>query len=308
MSAVIGIDVGGTSIKAVRVAADGAVEEQVAVATPSAGGDVAEAVRLVAAKLKTAHVAAAGVVVPGALDHVGGVVRYSANLDWRDVPLRALLSDELGVPVVVDNDVIAAALAESWGSPRLRGNVDGDLLYVALGTGIGGAHVHEGAALRGARGMAGEIGHVPVHPDGEACSCGQRGCLEVYASAAGVARRYAAAGGVPGLTAADLSARLHADPIAAQVWQDAAEALGLALASAVLLLDPSRVVLGGGLAESADLLLVPVRAELTARLTWRPAPPLERAALGLNAGSLGAALLARQLISTTEPGKAGSLR
>lgn len=298
MATVIGIDVGGTSIKAARVAADGRIEERVTVATPSEGSEVAEAVRAVAAKLKTADVAGAGVVVPGRLDHVSGVVRYSANLRWRDVPLRTLLSDELGVPVVLDNDVTAAALAES-------GHLDGDLLYVALGTGIGGAHVHEGAPLRGACGLAGEIGHVPVYPDGEACTCGQRGCLEVYASAAGMARRYAAAGGAGTLTTAELSARLNADPAAARVWQDATVALGLALVSAVLLLDPARVVLGGGLAESGDALLVPVRAELAARLAWRPAPPLDRAALGLDAGTLGAALLAGLSISTTRPGKAG---
>ena len=258
MSTVIGIDVGGTSIKAARVAADGTVEERVAVSTPTRGPEVAEAVRALAAKLRTAGVAAAGVAVPGTFDHATGTVHYSANVGWRDVPLRSLLSDELGVPVVIDHDVTAAAVAESE-------QRDGDLLYVALGTGIGSAHIREGAALRGAHGMAGEIGHIPVYPDGEPCRCGQRGCLEVYASAAGVARRYAAAGGAAGSTAAEVFERLDRDRTASGVWQDAVRALGLALASAVLLLDPSRIVLGGGLAQSGDALLAPVRAELAAR-------------------------------------------
>jgi glucokinase len=123
-----------------------------------------------------------------------------------------------------------------------------------------------------------------------------------------VARRYLAAGGAAGSTAIDVSARLNTDPVAARVWADATHALGLALASAVLLLDPARVVLGGGLAESGAALLDPVRGELAARLTWRPVPPLERSGLGLDAGTLGAAMLARRMISTTQSGKAGSPR
>ncbi|MGH8962509.1 MAG: ROK family protein [Jatrophihabitantaceae bacterium] len=298
MATVIGIDVGGTSIKAARFAADGTLEEQLALATPRDGSDIADAVRTVAVKLTTADLAAAGVAVPGLVDPETGAVRYSANLGWRDVPLRALVSADLGVPVAVGHDVTAAALAESEQRDR-------DLFYVALGTGIGGALVQQGTAVRGSLGMVAEIGHIPVYPDGETCTCGQRGCLECYSSAAGLARRYAAASGTTGSTAADLTTRLAADPIAAQVWQDATRALGLALATVALLLDPALVVLGGGLADAGQDLLQPVRAELSARLAWRRAPPLELAALGPAAGVRGAALLARRLISTPRPGKAG---
>jgi glucokinase len=292
---VVGIDVGGTSIKAARFGTDDVIAERIVLATPGEQPAITTAVLEVAAKLATDDVQAVGVVVPGDVDARTGIVRYSANVNWQDVPLRALLRADLAVPVAVDNDVIAAALAEAERS-------DGDLLYVALGTGIGGALVLGGAVVRGASGLSAEIGHIPVYPDGEACLCGQRGCLEVYASAAGLARRYVAAGGSE-LTAAELVGRLDTDPIAAAVWREATTTLAIALATATLLLDPARIVFGGGLAEAGDLLLAPVRTELDPRLTWHPAPPLSASTLGLDAGIRGAASLARALIS--EPGKVG---
>lgn len=277
---VIGIDVGGTSIKAVRL--DGpVVQDRCAAPTPAL--DVADAVLAVAAKLMSASVTAVGVVVPGVVRD--GVVQYSANISWKDVPLRDVLRAAVGVPVTVGNDVNAAALAEAD---------TGDLLYLALGTGIGGAVIANRRLLLGERGLAGEIGHTPVWPDGEPCACGQRGCLEVYASAAGVMRRYALASGEPVESAAEVVARLGVDPAADAVWADAAGALGLALATATLTLDPPRIALGGGLVRAGEALLEPVRAELARRLAWRPAPPVVGAHHGADAGMHGAAVLALQ--------------
>lgn len=276
---VIGIDVGGTGIKAARLDGD-VVEDHVSVATPSV--DVADAVAAVATKLMHDGVTAVGVVVPGVVR--GGTVLYSTNVPWQDVPLRDLLHAALGVPVTVGNDVNGAALAEAD---------TGDLFYLALGTGIGGAVVANGKLLLGARGLAGEIGHAPIWPDGELCGCGQRGCLEVYASAAGVMRRYAHAAGETVESAAEVVARLGVDPAADAVWDGAVSALGLALATATLVLDPPRIVLGGGLVRAGDALLDPVRTELARRLTWRPAPPVVPAQHGADAGMRGAAVLAR---------------
>jgi glucokinase len=270
---VIGIDVGGTGIKAARLEGT-AIAQRRDVPTPAAG--VPEAIAAVAAELMTDAVTAVGVVVPGVV--ADGVVHYSANLAWRDVPLRHMLTDALGRPVAVGHDVTAAGLAEADG---------GDLLYVSVGTGIGGAVVAAGQLMLGARSLAGEIGHVPVWPDGEPCACGQRGCLETYASAAAVARRHGAVS-----SAADVVARLGQDARADEVWTTATTALGIALAGATLLLDPPRIVLGGGLAQAGDALLEPVRTELARRLAWRPAPPVAGAAHGADAGIRGAALLA----------------
>jgi glucokinase len=289
---VVAVDVGGTSIKAARVDMAGRVLAAREVPTPVADGPdaVVAALRSVAAELGGADVAALGVVVPGVVDVPGGVARYAANLGWQDVPLAATLGADVRVPVAVDHDVRAAGLAErTFGAAR---DAD-DCLVVVIGTGIAGVVVAGGRHVRGASDLAGEIGHVPVYPDGEPCACGQRGCTEVYASAAGIARRYVARTGAP-RSAREIVAALDADAAAAAVWTEAAEALGLALAACVLVLDPEVVVLGGGLAAAGEVLRAPVAAALADRLAWRPAPRVEISPLAGRAGLLGAALLARQ--------------
>lgn len=291
---VVGIDIGGTTIKAGRFAADGRLLDRAAVPTPADGAVIAGAVAAIAARLRDDGTAAVAAVLPGIVDRAGGVVRWSANLGWRDVSLRAQLESELGVPVVVEHDVTAAALAE-------HEQTGTDLLYVGLGTGIGSAYVVGGTVLRGATGLAGEIGHVMVRSDGEPCACGRAGCLEVYASGSGVARRYAAAaGGQPStdVTAVDVVARQGIEPLASQIWAEAVDALAVALADATLLLDPARIVLGGGLAGAGERLSVPVTAALAAQLPWRPAPPVSISTLGGDAGIRGAARLAMQLVTT----------
>jgi glucokinase len=289
MTSVIGIDVGGTGIKAGRYSADGALLGRAETPTPL-GDDITAAVRAIARELFDEDTVAVGVVLPGIIDRADGVVRWSVNLGWRDVPLRSLVNSDLGVPVALEHDATAAALAEQEATGT-------DLFYVGLGTGIGAAYIVDGQPLRGVSGLAGELGHAPVRTDGEPCTCGQVGCLEVYASAAGIARRYLAHGGWPGRTSADVAAAQRVepiDPIAAEVWRDAADALGTALATATLLLDPARIVLGGGLALAGDALVPPVQAALAERLTWRPAPLVTASLLGPDAGIRGAALLAQR--------------
>jgi glucokinase len=290
---VVGIDVGGTTIKAGRFAADGRLLDRATVPTPADGAEIAAAVAAIGARLRDDGTGAVAAVLPGIVDRAGGVVRWSANLGWRDVPLRSQLERELGVPVTVEHDVTAAALAE-------HEQTGTDLLYVALGTGIGSAYIVDGTVLRGATGLAGEIGHFMVRSDGEPCACGRTGCLEVYASGSGVARRYAAAGGGAAgeATAADVVARQGIEPLARQVWAEAAEALAVALADATLLLDPARIVLGGGLAGAGERLSVPVTEALAAQLPWRPVPPVSIATLGGDAGIRGAARLAMRLVTT----------
>jgi glucokinase len=292
-STVVAVDVGGTSIKGALIDATGRTVRTYEVGTPTAEGPdaVVAALRAVVGELAggvDAGVVGAGVVVPGVVDVERGVARYSVNLGWRDVALGEVLTHDLGVPVAVDHDVRAAGHAE--GVLGLARGV-ADCLVVVIGTGIAGVVVAGGAPVRGATDLAGEIGHLPVYPDGDPCACGQRGCTETYASAAAIARRYLALTGRR-LAAAGVLAARDSDPAAARVWADAAEALGLALTTYTMLLDPSLVVLAGGLSAAGAALREPVRDALAARLAWRPAPAVELSPLAGRAGQYGAALFA----------------
>jgi len=288
---VVTLDIGGTTIKGALIGADGRELARLDRPTGAALGaeEVVTRVRAVARELAVAGTVGVGLSVPGIVDTAAGVARHAVNLGFRNTPLAALVAAEVGVPVVLEQDCRAAAVAESEIG---LGRDTRDLMVVVLGTGIAAGLIVDGKPLAGADGSAGELGHLPVYPDGEDCACGQRGCLEVYSSASGIARRYAAAGGRAGATAADIADSLDSDVVAARVWREATDALGLALATATLLLDPALVVLAGGLTGAGDALLRPVRTKLQAALAWRPAPDVANSPLGGSAGRLGAAILA----------------
>ncbi|MHC3469138.1 ROK family protein [Streptomyces sp. 7R007] len=307
MRHVIALDVGGTGMKAALVGADGAVLHQARRATGRERGPdaVVEAILGFAADLRAhgaAHLGeparAAGVAVPGIVDEAGGLAAYSANLGWRDVPLRDLLSARLGVPVALGHDVRTGGLAEG----RLGAGQGADrFLFVALGTGIAGAIGVAGRVEAGAHGFAGEIGHIVVRPSGTPCPCGQRGCLERYASAAAVSEAWAAACGDDEADAADCAkAVASGDPNAVRVWQGAVDALADGLVTALTLLDPRTLIIGGGLAEAGETLFTPLREAVRARATFQKLPTIVPAALGDTAGCLGAGLLAWDLLDTTD--------
>lgn len=243
---------------------------------------------------------AAGVAVPGIVDEADGVAVYAANLGWRDVPLRALLAERLGgIPVALGHDVRAGGLAEG----RIGAGRGADrFLFVPLGTGIAGAIGIDGRVETGAHGFAGEIGHIVVRPGGAPCPCGQRGCLERFASAAAVSEAWAAACGDPGADAADCAkAVASGDARAIEVWQEAVDALADGLVTALTLLDPRTLIIGGGLAEAGETLFTPLREAVRRRVTFQKLPSLVPAALGDSAGCLGAGLLAWDLIDPTDP-------
>lgn len=306
--AVAAVDIGGTRVKAALVDRDGRELVSTTTATPAdlgAPGALVEAVlatvheleRVAAEQGLAVTVGACGVVVPGLVDDTHGVALYSANLGWRDLDLVTPLETTLGVPVGLGHDVRAGLLAEArWGAARGSDNV----MFVPLGTGIAGALMVDGHVLH-AGGYAGELGHVVVEPGGPVCGCGARGCLEAVASASAVERAYAArltSGEAPAdRVAADRIAALVAqgDPVATAVWDHAVAALGRAVVMAVSLTGVELVLLGGGLAQSGDLLLDPLRREVAGALTFQRPPTLARAALGDRAGCLGAACLAWDL-------------
>ncbi|WSU70903.1 ROK family protein [Streptomyces sp. NBC_01102] len=240
---------------------------------------------------------AAGVAVPGIIDAEHGIAVYAANLGWRDVPLRTLIGERLGgIPVALGHDVRTGGLAEG----RIGAGKGADrFLFVPLGTGIAGAIGIAGSIEAGAHGYAGEIGHVVVRPDGPDCGCGQRGCLETLASASAVSRAWAAASGDPDADAADCAKAVESgDPAALRVWADAVDALAAGLVTALTLLDPRTLIIGGGLAEAGETLFTPLRAAVEERVTFQKLPHIVPAALGDTAGCLGAGLLAWDLLST----------
>ncbi|REE98736.1 ROK family protein [Thermomonospora umbrina] len=233
---------------------------------------------------------AASVVLPGIVDETTGRVVYSANVGWRDLPLAERLTERIALPTAVGHDVRAGGLAESLLG---AGRGETDLLFMPIGTGIAGAMIMDGRPYS-ADGYAGEIGHMRVTPDGPPCPCGGRGCLEVYASASSVGRRYTElhTDGTP-VSAAEVAQRVAAGESAAvEIWQDAVDALATALHTYTTICAPRLIVIGGGLSESGDLLLDPLRKALETRLTFQRPPRIVRAALGDRAGLLGAALLA----------------
>ncbi|MFJ9032003.1 ROK family protein [Streptomyces sp. NPDC102274] len=309
MRHVIALDVGGTGMKAALVGADGALLYQARRATGRERGPeaVVETILGFAADLRaygTEHfgesAVAAGVAVPGIVDAERGIARYAANLGWRDVPMRDLLGARLGgVPVALGHDVRTGGLAEG----RLGAGRGADrFLFVPLGTGIAGAIGIAGTIEAGAHGYAGEIGHVVVRPDGPDCGCGQRGCLETLASAAAVTRAWAAASGDPEADAADCAKAVESgDPAAVRVWLDAVDALAAGLVTALTLLDPRTLIIGGGLAESGETLFTPLRTAVEERVTFQKLPEIVPAALGDTAGCLGAGLLAWDLLAAARP-------
>jgi len=230
-----------------------------------------------------------GAAIPGPVDEDLGVVLDAPNLGWRDVPLREMAVERTGLQVFITHDVRAAATGEAaLGSGRDAG----DHLFVAMGTGIGAAVVLSGSPYSGTHATAGEMGHMTIDPEGPECGCGARGHLEAYASAGGLQRRYADATGGDAIETEVLVARAVAgDQPARRIWDQAIGALATAVANAIVLLDPERVVIGGGLAAAGERLFAPLTERVRERLPFGRIPAITPAELGAEAGVRGMAVL-----------------
>jgi glucokinase len=257
---------------------------------------------LTAAAPGGAGVRAVGLVVTGIVDERRGMAVHSENVGWRNVPVSSLVEQATGLPVGFGHDVRAGTLAE-WRLGAGRGLED--LVFVPVGTGVSAGIVVGGRLITGG-GYAGEIGHVDVG-HGEPCTCGGRGCVEALASAAAIARRYAAVSGRPVAGAREVAERMIAgDPTARRVWDDATEALALGLAWTSVVLAPQAILLGGGLARSGRLLFEPLGQALGRHLGVVRRPRLLPAALQDDAGFLGAALLAWEALGRTGTPRVGA--
>jgi glucokinase len=294
----LALDVGGTGIKAGLVARDGTLSRRRRRATGIERGPqaVIETILSFAEELardfadEGTRLRAAGIALPGIIDESTGRGVFSATIGWRDVPFRDLLEARLDLPVAIGHDVRAGGVAEA----RIGAGRGSDrFIFLPLGTSIGGAIMIDGRPNLGSHGMGGEFGHIVVRPGGEPCGCGLAGCLAQYSSAGAVARRYREASGVAAITGGEDVARLLAtgDAVAVRIWDEAIDALADALLTTAALFDPGRVVIGGGLAECGDALMVPLAKALEGKATYHSLPELVTAELGDLAGCLGAGLL-----------------
>lgn len=313
MALAIGVDIGGTKVAAGVVDHRGKVLDRLRRPTPSFDVDETEDAIIDAAnELADRHqVVAVGIGAAGWIASDRATVLFSPHLAWRNEPLRDALSDRIGLPVVVENDANAAAWAEyRFGAARGERVV----VCITLGTGIGGGLVVSGTLFRGANGVACEWGHMCVVAGGRRCACGNRGCWEMYASGTALARdarelaevspvaahrMLELAGGRAGdLTGhhVTLAAR-EGDPSAVEIFTAMGRWMGRGIADLAAVLDPSCVVIGGGLSAAGDLLLGPAQEAFASGLTgrgFRPAADIRLAELGPDAGLIGAADLARR--------------
>jgi glucokinase len=287
----IGVDVGGTAVKLGVCDADGRARARRTIATDAAAGPerlldrVAAAVGELVAEAGRAR--ACGVGVPGPLDPGRRLLLRANHLPgWRDVAVPDLLAPRLGLPVVLENDANCAAWGESLAGVGRGARA---VVLFTLGTGVGGGVVLDGRLWAGVGGAAGALGHLVVDPAGPPCACGQRGCLEQYASATAVARR----AGRRDARAAFEGAR-RGEPDAAAAVAAACDALGAAAAATIHVLQPEVVVLGGGMAAAGEPLLAAVRDGVRRRVrrAWLERTRVELGALGGDAGWIGAALWA----------------
>lgn len=214
------------------------------------------------------RIQALGICTPGPVDHARGIVLDVHEMEGlHHAALASMLSERLGVPVSLDHDAKSAAVGEYY-----HGGGQGEpaMVYIVVGTGVGAAIVIDGQVLRGVHNMAGELGHITLNRDGELCPCGSRGCVETYTSGPWLARRYQhrrARAGHPESSApvtGELvtTLALQGDGIAQQIMREAGEALGTAIASAAMILDIERYIIGGSVAKAGDLLIGPARAAL----------------------------------------------
>jgi glucokinase len=290
----IGVDIGGTKVAGGVVDDDGNVVGETRRPTPSddAGAAVDAVVEVVKELLEAHDAGAVGIAAAGYVSADRSTMLFAPNLPWENVPVRELVGERVGVPVVVENDANCAAWAEHrYGA----GQGESHLVCLTVGTGIGAGILIDGALYRGQFGIAGEPGHLGVVRDGIQCGCGNTGCLEQYASGTALVR-YAKERGLDADGPAVTEAARDGDRRAVEAFAEVGWWLGRALADVASVLDPGVFVIGGGVADAGDLLLGPAKESYRTSLPGaghRPFADIRLAVLGNAAGLVGAADLAR---------------
>lgn len=311
---VIGVDLGGTNTRTALVARNGDILEKQKEETLAAEGHekvIAKLIRNIDRQRANAdqhdrRVGAVGVGAPGVIHEQTGVVVKSPNFpDWNDLPLKQILERELKLPVFIENDANAAALGEQW---RGAAKDIRSMIFLTLGTGVGGGIILDGRIWHGADGMAGEVGHMTIIPDGRSCGCGNRGCLEMYASSRGIVMTFKAMCAGKHLDAEDrkevTSAQIYqaarnGDAVAHLVMKDMGRYLGIGVANLINIFNPEMVVIGGGVKAAWDLFIDATREEVRKRAFTYAAErtKIVPSMLGDEAGMVGAAAVAFQKIA-----------
>jgi len=308
----IGVDVGGTNVRAAVVDAEGSILDNAREATPHSGEELVDAIAAAVTALGETHVVpAVGVGIAALISH-DGVATFAPNIaGLRDTPVEQALARALSVPVKVDNDANMAAHGEAaHGAARGLRNA----IVITLGTGIGGGVIVDGQMLRGTHGLAAEVGHFQIDPSGPRCACGERGHWESFGSGTALGRMgrsAASAGSAPNVLARaggeidKITGELVGDAAqegsidALGIMREYAEYVAIGLAGLANVFDPERIVISGGLVELGDVLLDPVRTAFAPRIEGadlRPEIPIVPAALREQAGVIGAAVCARALV------------
>ncbi len=309
---VIGVDLGGTNLRTALISPSGDILFKQKEATEAAQGHARVIAKLIDhirqqqefARKVGRTVVGVGVGAPGVIHAHRGVVVTSPNFpDWDNLPLKQELESAVGIPVSIENDANAAALGEQW-----RGAAQGikSMIFLTLGTGVGGGIVLDGKIWHGADGMAGEVGHMTILPDGRRCGCGNRGCLEMYASSRGIVLNYQerirAQGHSEPLSSLTSSAVYQAaskgDPLAARVMEEMGRYLGIGIANLINIFNPEMVVIGGGVKDAWPLFIEATRDEVRERAFAYPAERtrIVPSVLGDEAGMIGAAGVALQKV------------
>lgn len=306
---VIAVDLGGTNLRTSMLSTEGEIFHRRKEATAAADGRSKVLARLIAGiaeqretALQRGHeVTAVGVGAPGVIHAETGVVVASPNFpDWNNLPLKANLERELKLPVFIENDANAAALGEHW---RGAGRGVRSMIFLTLGTGVGGGIVLDDAIWHGADGMAGEVGHMTIIPEGRRCGCGNRGCLEMYASSRGIVTTYREAlrgegrEDREGLTSAEVyEAARGGEERALRVMREMGGFLGIGIANLINIFNPEMIVIGGGVKDAWPLFIEAAHAEVRQRAFQYPAErtKIVPSTLGDDAGMFGAAAVALQ--------------
>jgi glucokinase len=309
---VIGVDIGGTNIVVGVMPEDGSQELAMRSQPTRAdlGADVVvdrivqmieDAITVVRAEAgaQRSDFLGVGIGAPGPLDRERGVVLVAPNLGWRDLPLRDLVRERVGLPATLDNDANCATLGEWWAGAAKGGR---NVIGITIGTGIGGGLILDGRLYHGASDVAGEIGHMTIDSTGRRCKCGNYGCLEAYASGTAISERAREAleigeasmlpdmvqGRLDRITAALVyEASERGDPLAREVVRDTARFLGAGIANLLNTFNPDVVVVAGGVTQAGEALFDPLRAEVRRR-AFKPAVDACRIVPGQLAGTAGA--------------------
>ena len=296
MRYVVAVDVGGTDIKAALVDENLTIVSSLLKPTPkqdSSASKTITAIKEIVDELSVGYtVSALGVCVCGVFDDMNGICIWSGNLNWKNIHIRDLLIEKLNIPVAAGHDIRTAGTAE------LRNGVASSYtnsIFIAIGTGIAASLVIDGS-IRSAGGYAGEIGHLDIGGE-NTCVCGKVGCLESAASALAISNAYEKITGVSGISTEEIAHLVSQnDSAACKVWDEATRSLARACEILITTLSPEAIIFGGGLAQSKELLINPISKILDERLTFQRKPQLKIAHYGSQAGTIGSAMAAFDLI------------